>query len=710
MPNSGSPELAAERAALAGALFSPASIALVGASPDAAKLTSRPLRILRRHAYPGLIAPISLDHAAIDGLRTYPSLAEVPHGIEHALVMTSATGVLQAIEDCAAAGVKIATVLSSGFAELGRTGKRRQEMLTAAARRTGVRILGPNSLGVVDVHARMALSANAVFEQEELRPDGVSVISQSGSMLGAIVSRAQKRGIGFSRLVSVGNECDLGVGELTDLLVDDPGTRAILLFLEALRDAPRLAAAARRAFDAGKPVIAYKLGRSPASRELALTHTGATTSPDDVADAFFHDHGILRVGVFEALFEMPSLVLGHRPARSHRLATVTVSGGGAAMVLDGLRDAGVEAVAPPAELVAALAAKHVRIAASRAIDLPMGRADEGAYAAVLRALLESSHCDLVLAVQGSNATYMPQSVRERILAAEPGRKPLAVFLGPRAGEASRILQAHGVAAFRTPEACADALRAFAAWHAPVLPACSDADTRTGVSAAVAAAARPRPNELDAHRLLDALGIAVAPGQLVCSGADAVDLPFPVAAKIVSRDLPHKTDAGGVVLDIATQDALKHHIDALRSRISATHPQAAIDGVLVQTMQRGVGDVLIAYRHDAEIGPIVVLGMGGVYAELMPQRVVRCAPLGIDAAKEMIAALPPAALLQGYRGRPAGDVGALARAIHALSLLALAEHPRVLDAEINPLIVKTDGVVAVDALVRFDTSSPGGPQA
>lgn len=698
----------AESAALAKALFSPERIALVGASADPSKLTSRPMRVLHRNGYSGLLLPVSSECAEIDGLRTFPALADIPGGADHALIMTPATAVAGAIEDCAAAGVKVATVLSAGFAELGGSGVRRQEALVAVARRTGMRLLGPNSLGIVNVTARTALSANAVFEHEDLRPGGLSVISQSGSMLGAIVSRAQERGMAFSKLVSVGNECDLGVGELTDLLVDDPDTRAILLFLEALRNAPRLAAAARRAFDAGKPVIAYKLGRSRASRELALTHTGASTSIEDVADAFFRDHGILRVNVFEALFEMPNLVLGHRPARSHRLATVTVSGGGAAMVLDALGDAPLERVAPPPEVVAALASQKIRIAGSSVIDLPMGRADAGAYASVLRALLGSPHCDLVLAVQGSNATYMPESVRERILAAAPMCKPLAVFLGPRAPEACRILQAYGVAAFRTPEACADAIRAYAAWRAPAPAPAIDEAARTMVRAAFAVAGHGALHELDALRLVHALGIPTASSQLVVAGTDCVDLPFPVAAKILSRDIPHKTDVGGVVLDIATPEALAREVDGLLARAAVECPRAVVDGVLVQTMEHGIGEVVIGFRQDVEIGPIVVLAMGGVYAELMPHRVVRCAPMGIEVARAMIEELPTAGLLKGYRNRPAGDLEALARAIHAMSLLALAERPRVLEAEINPLIVQTGGVVAVDALVRLEVDTEHVP--
>lgn len=288
--------------------------------------------------------------------------------------MTPATSVVQAIEFCAAAGIGVATILSAGFAELGPRGKRRQDDLTAAARRAGIRILGPNSLGIVNVTGQVALSANAVFEQEPLLPGGVSLISQSGSMLGAIVTRAQERGIGFSKLVAVGNECDIATGELVDLLVDDPETRVILLFLEALRDALPLAAAARRAYAAGKPIVAYKIGRSNTTQALAITHTGALTDEHEHAQAYFREHGILRADVLELLFEMPNLVLGHRPSSRHRLATLTVSGGGAAMVLDGLCDHRIDIVAPTDEVVARLNERSIRCAPGPVIDLPMGRA------------------------------------------------------------------------------------------------------------------------------------------------------------------------------------------------------------------------------------------------------------------------------------------------------------------------------------------------
>jgi acyl-CoA synthetase (NDP forming) len=703
MPGSSPTEIPSERAALAQALFSPKRIALIGASPDADRLTSRPQRVLRRHGYPGAICPIDPDRDEINGDRTYAAVGQIPGGAEHALIMTPAHSVAQAVAECAAAGVKVATVFTAGFAELGQSGKRRQNAIAAIARQTGLRILGPNCLGVVNVTGRVTISANAVFEHEVLESGGISVVSQSGSMLGGIVTRGQERGLGFSKLVSVGNEADLGVGAVVDLLVDDADTRVVLLFLEALRDAPQLARAARRAFDAGKPVIALKLGRSSIGRALSASHTGAMAGEDDVADAFFRAHGILRVDVFEALFEAAQLVLGQRPPSGRRVAALTVSGGGAALVVDRLGMAGIEIVAPPSALVARLAAEGIRIGDAPLVDLPMGRADGGAYARILQALLASDHCDAVLAVQGSNATYVPDSIRERVLAAQPGAKPLAVFLGPRADTALALLQAHGVAGFRTPEACADALRAYFDWQPPAASIALDSAIEARLEAfAVAADAYPDVlNEDEGHRVLEALGIPCAEARVLHSSAEAADLSFPLAAKILSRDIPHKTDIGGVVLDIATAGQLGACVNDMLSRAHAARPDARIDGVLVQRMQRGLGEVFVGYRRDADVGPAVVLGVGGLLAETCGGHVVRLAPVSIEAALEMIAAVPGLALLRGRRNRPRGDLRALAGAIHKLSLLALLARPRVLEAEINPLIVRADGVVAVDAFVRFD---------
>src|SRR5690606_15517046 len=272
-------------------------------------------------------------------------------------------------------------------------------------------------------------------------------------------------------------------------------------------------------FDAGKPVLAFKLGRSDSGREVAATHTGSIAGADASASAFFRAHGIVRVEVFEALFETAQMLLGQRPPASRRVGAVTVSGGAAAMVVDRLGLSGIALSPPPAPMVERLAARRIRIGAGPLIDLPMGRADGGAYAIVLETLLASNHCDVVLAVQGSDAAYLPDSVRSRILAAKRGSKPLAVFVGPRAEGALALLQEHGVAAFRTPEACADAIRAYCEWRAPERPAHIDPADAAALRRAIDVAGCGRLDEPTAFRLLAAIGIPTAPMRVIAS-ADA----------------------------------------------------------------------------------------------------------------------------------------------------------------------------------------------
>ena len=687
-----------DRLELGRALFSPRTVALVGASADAAKLASRPQRVLRKHGFTGTIVPINPGRSEINGDKAYPDIKSVPQKIDHAFIMVPAKAVPGVIDDCAAAGVKAATIFSAGFAETGEEGRLIQQRMVETARAAGVRLIGPNCLGIANITGHTVLSANAVLESQELVPGSLSLVSQSGSMMGGIVSRAQERGLGFSKMVSVGNECDVGVGEIVDCMVDDPDTKCILLFLEAFRDAPRLGAAARRAFDLGKPVIAFKLGRSAVGREIATTHTGAIAGADDVAEAFFRDHGILRVKTFEALFEAPQLVIGYRPPRGKRVAVFTGTGGAAAMVVDQLGLAGIEVVPPPKKVIDDMAAKGIQITDAPLTDMPMGRGDGPVYPTLIKAFYESDHCDVVVAVQGSTATQRPESVRERVLDAGRGPKPLASFLGPAANEGLLILQRGGAAGFRTPEACADAVRAYCEWRAPLQHPAVDAAQAAKLDAALKTVTAETLNERTAAQVLGTLGIPFAASQVVQNGSEAVSTGFPAVAKILSVDIPHKTEAGGVVLDIQDAAELKGAVDGMLTRIRSALPKAKLDGVLVQRMEKGIAEVIVGFRRDRDAGPLVMVGVGGILAELGGGHALRLAPVSLDTAREMINEVKAFDVLRGYRNKPKGDLEALARVVQAMSNLACAAN--VEEAEINPLLVKTDGVVAVDALLSL----------
>lgn len=690
-------------ATLAAALFAPRSVALIGASSDIAKNTARPMRFMRKHGYGGSLYPINATRAEVLGEKAYPSLAAVPGPVDHAFVMVPGSQVEAALAQCAASGVKVVTVFSDGFAETGEAGMAAQQALVRKAAEAGVRLVGPNSIGVVNVAAGAVLSVNAVFEMDELHAGPISLVSQSGSMLGALLSRGAARGLGFAKLASVGNESDVGVGELVDLLVDDAETGVILLFLETIRDAAVLGPALRRARAAGKPVITYKLGRSAQGEALAQSHTGALAGNDAAVDAFLRKHGVMRVEMLETLFEAAPLAqrYGSRVpalARPPRVAVVTTTGGGAATVVDRLGLSGIEAVAPPDAFIAHMAARGVRIRQTPIIDLTLA-ATSAQYKDLVEQLLQSDWCDAVLCVAGSSAQFHPElAVRPIVEAAGSGAgKPLLAFLAPEAAASLRVLQAAGVAAFRTPEACADALaQLFQAARAP-------ADS--GDAPAPQAWPRGLPlagdlSEYEAAQVFAALGVPIAPLALVPAGEAHHGIPYPVVAKICSRDILHKTDVGGVRVGVRDTRELEQAGAAILASVARAAPAARLDGILVQRMEDKLLELMLGYRDDPLVGPVVMLGAGGIAAELHADVSLRPAPVTREEAVEMIGEVRSTALVRGFRGLPRGDMDALADAIVRFSRLAALHEVRVREAEINPLFVRADGVVGVDCVVRL----------
>ena len=662
---------------LARALFAPRSIALVGASGDAAKNTARPQRYLSKHRYTGTIFPVNPGRSTVFDLPCFRTISEIDRPVDHAFIMVS--DVEGALEDCGKAGVPVATIFTDGFADAGEKGMARQLRLVARARELGVRLLGPNSMGMINLSGHAPISVNAILEMDAPPVGGTSLVSQSGTMLGTVLSRGAARGLGFSKLVSVGNEADLGVGEIVSLLAADPETRTILLFLETVRDAEALARGARAAHAAGKPVVAYKLGRSKLGERLARSHTGALAGEDAALDAYFRDCGIARVDMLETLVEIGPLLAGRRPppkenaSRPPRVAVVTTTGGGAAAVVDRLGTQGIEIASPDPR--------------APIIDLTMGR-QAASYGAVLRELLGFDGCDAVLAVVGSSAMFHPQHAVEPIIAANDGRKPLAVFMTPQADASLALLAQAGVAGFRTPEACADAFHAFFSWHAPrqlreeVPPEWPKDIPVEG-----------KLDEKQAASLFAALGVSVAESAIARGPGFEHAIAYPVAVKILSSEITHKSDVGGIVLGVKDIHGLRENA----AKIGAATGYS-VDRVLIQRMESGLAEAIVGYRDDPVVGPLVMVGAGGILAELYNDVVLRLAPVDEAGALEMIARVKGLAPLRGYRGQPKGDLAALARAVAALSRLALLAGRPVREAEANPVIVKAAGAVAVDALV------------
>jgi acyl-CoA synthetase (NDP forming) len=684
------------------ALFSPRSVAIVGQSDDASKAAGRPLKFLRRIGYAGRIYPVNPRRDTVLGERAWPALAALPEPPEHAYIVTPTEAAVAAVEECGRLGVKVATVLADGFAEAGAEGMAREARLRETCARTGIRIVGPSSLGVVDLRTRVMLTANAAFDEKDFPLGRIFAASHSGSMIGALMSRGKARGTGFAGFVSVGNEVDLSLGEICAATLDDPDIDGYMLFLETMRHADALRRFALSAAERGKPIIAYKLGRSDAARELAVSHTGALAGEDDIADQFLKSCGIARVDTLEGLIEgLPLLSRVPAAARGgrKRVGVVTTTAGGATMVVDPLASRAVTVEPASAATLARLAAAGIEVKPARLVDLTIAGARYETMKAALDILTAAPEFDLVLAVIGSSARTQPETTVRPVIDSAGAARPLAAFVVPEAPEALAMLSRAGVPNFRTPEACADAIAAALSRQPPrPLPARSAAPVASG---------GPILDEFAAGALLDRLGISRAPSVALEVGiAAAPPLPFayPVAVKVLCVEIAHKTDVGGVALDVADGEALLAAIQNIAASVAERRPGARVARVLVQPMVSGLGEVLLGYRVDRDVGALIMVAAGGVLTEIARDRSLRLAPVDLATAHEMIAEVRSLISLAGYRGRPAGDLNALAQAMVALS--QLADDANIAEAEINPLIVRPagEGVVAVDALVKLAGSA------
>ena len=689
---------------LSQALLNPRSIALIGASDDTSKTGGRPLMFLRKSGFKGKIYPINPRRSTVQGEQAWASLRDLPEVPDHVYVLTPTESAVEAVRECAELGVKVVTVLASGFSETGPEGAEREAELHRIAQGSGTRIIGPSSLGVVNPRNGLMLTANAAFAEPDVPQGKVFVASHSGSMLGALVSRGKARGVGFASMVSVGSEVDLSIGEICAATLDDPEIEGYVLFLESMRHGAQLKAFAAEAAKRGKPVIAYKLGRSEAAAEMAATHTGALAGEDDVADAFLKDLGIVRVEMLETLFEVLPLArklpLSAASSAPKRIGVVTTTGGGAAMVVDQLGVRGV-IVEPISEATQAkLAAAQIPGTASRVLDLTLAGTKYEVMKKALEILLDAPEFDMVVAVVGSSARFQPDLAVRPILDSAAHPKPLLAMLVPDAPNALAQLTQAGVPCFRSPENCADAIAAVLARRTP--------GPSAGVSEVPEGNARPL-SEAQAYELLDTLGVPHAPAFTAPLDTPPQKLPFefPVVAKVCSEAIPHKTEVGGVVLGIQDEEGIRAACATIAANLRERAPGVACNTVLFQPMRKGLTEVLVGYRVDPEAGPMIMLAAGGIWAEVLRDRSIRLAPVSVEAAHEMISEVKTLKTVTGLRGKAKGDLDALAETIARLSQLALRPELGVLEAEVNPLMVmpEGEGVLAVDALVlRTNTSA------
>ncbi len=705
------------------ALFDPASVAVIGASARPGRVGSTVWRNLRTGGYAGTLLAVNPNATELDGIPVVARVQDLPQAPELAVICTPPATVPGLIAELGARGTRGAVVMTAGL-----TPAQKQAMLDAA-RLHLLRIVGPNCLGLLSPHAGL----NASFSHVQATPGSLAFVSQSGALATSMLDWARGRGVGFSHLVSLGERADVDFGDLLDWLASDARTRAILLYIESI-DAPRKFMSAARAAARNKPVIVVKAGRSAQGAAAAASHTGALASADIVFDAAIRRAGMLRVDTLQDLF-VAAEVLAHMrgnlvdagAATLEQLTLVTNGGGAGVMAADAAAAAGLTLAPLPDDTRAALDAfLPGNWSRANPVDI-IGDAPVARYVQTLQALLQTPATGTLVFMHSPTAIVPSADIAAALLplaAAQPQRIVAGWIGGPGVATARESFQAAGIPSYDTPEQAVQACAMLATYRrnqalllqappAQTAPAAPDLARIGTLIDTVLAEGREMLTEPEAKALLDAAGIPVTGTRVVGPDADAAvaaadAIGYPVVLKILSPDISHKSDVGGVVLRLEDEAALRQAAQAMLARVRRLRPHAHLSGFTVQTMviRPQAQELIIGSHVDPLFGPVILFGQGGTAVEVLADRAVALPPLNATLAAALIARTRIALLLAGWRDVPAVDQAAVVRVLTTLSQL-LADEPRIAEIDINPLLADARGVIALDARVRVSAAAPGG---
>jgi acetate---CoA ligase (ADP-forming) len=692
--------------------FSPSSIALIGASRDLDKIPGRLLSMLRKNRYPGRIYPINPNYGDIDGLKCYPSIADVGQPIDLAIVIIPARAVLTALEQCAAVGVRNAVIISSGFAEEGGDSTAMQDAIVSLAKKTGMRISGPNAEGFYSEAQHVAATFSPTVDIKPGVVDLVAtkrraaIVAQSGGIGFAIKHRAKALGIAISYCVSAGNEADLGAGEFLEYMVQDSSTDVILLFIEGIRDVDKFLAAAKRAAEIGKPVIVTKVGRSGAGERAAASHTASMAGWSAAYDAVFAKYGFIVSNDLDEAVAIAAVLTTSPLPKGDRVAVLTVSGGAGIWGADTVSMQGLQVPELPEPMQAEIRKLLPSYGAARnPIDVTAQGVHSGGLQKSVDLLNASDEIDAILVVLSlSSDTRMPFKRDELKPVIDAQHKPIVFYSYTLPSTFARATLAEsGVIVLSGLTHAGVALRRIADYAKFKFASRADA----GVPALYDISAHlksPVLSEHDSKSLLRNAGIPL-PDEILVTEKSTLDgaiarIGFPLVVKIQSRDIPHKSEVGGVRINIATKGEAFAAYDMLLESARRHRPDAAIQGVLVSPMAKKGVEIIVGTLLDATFGPMIMVGLGGITTELFKDVIYRPAPVSAAEASAMLGELKAAPLLNGFRGAAKADIPALAQLIAQISQLAAHWSNEVSEIEINPVLVHPEGkgVTIVDALV------------
>ncbi|MCC5857793.1 MAG: acetate--CoA ligase family protein [Ectothiorhodospiraceae bacterium] len=693
-------------------LFHARSVAVVGASAKLGTIGGRPVKYLQAYGYRGAIYPVNPKYDEIAGLQAYASLSAIPGPVDMAILAVPARSIPEALKECAEKGVRVAVIFSSGYAEVSGDGAAAQEALAESARQLGVRVLGPNAMGVMNLHNGLMATFSAVLERDH-RAGPLGLVSQSGAYGAYIMAQGREMGLGFSQFTSTGNEADLDLGELALRTLEDPETRAVLCYIEQIRDGQAFLGACRRSLDLGKPLVVIKVGRTEQGARAAQSHTGAMAGSYETYEAVFRQCGALSVGSVEEMLDIAQMVeLGVRPG-GRRTGILSISGGAGVLLVDACQAEGLHAPELP-EAVQARMRAHVPFAGvANPVDFtPQVLNNPDVYADFLEALCEYEEIDTLIIFLAHTIQYEERLglrlVDETEHALKRFGKPIIVVAQSDPGTAvSRRLREAGIPCFEDPSR---AVRAVAALQR--FQDLREAYLKSGApTSPVPIPKADVSTEQKAKRFLAEHGLTVTREALATSRDEAAvlaaDIGFPVALKLSSPDIAHKSDIGGVRLGLSDSETVKEAYDGILADATAGAPESRVDGVLVQEMVPPGVELILGGKQDPVFGPMVLCGLGGVFTEVLKDFVMRPAPIGIAAAKEMLGELRGFALLEGVRGRQPADIDSAAKAISGLSHIVAGASDWLQELDLNPLIVlgEGQGCVVADAFIRVsDTES------
>jgi acyl-CoA synthetase (NDP forming) len=701
-------------------LFNPRRVAIVGASQDLTSISGKPLRFLKEHGYRGLVYPVNPKYEEIAGFKCYPNLESLPETPDLVLIAVNYKRVLGVLEECASNKVPFVYIFSSGFAEAGAEGRKLQEQIKKFSKDTGIRILGPNCQGVVNLHNKVITAFSGALEIEPLLPGGTGFVTQSGALGYSIFNLAQEAGVGFSYVASTGNEVDLHTLDFLEYMVEDENTKVLVAYLEGVKNGPQFNRIADRALALGKPIIALKVGKTDIGKKAAASHTASLTGSDEVFQAFVKQKGLVRVEDIEDIIDLAGVVEKISLPTGKGLGIVTTSGGAGILLADKAVELGLNVPELPEELQEAIAgyipeygstSNPVDVTA-QVINKPEG------FSHVLTELLGYSHIDAIVVVvtmiTGASGEKIAQDI---VSCAKVSDKPIIVAwtAGDKLmGKSLAILHEGGVPCFRSPIRAVNtigALMNYGTFRKSYLAqqaehTGSQEVVGTGYESALRSIIPSNGRVLSEHeskRLLAQYGIPITREVVVNSVEDALEaatkIGYPVCLKIDSPDILHKTEVGGIKLNLRSAEEVTRAYTEIMANVAKHRPDAGINGIIVAEMVQGGTEVIIGIKNDPQFGPTVMFGLGGIFVEVLKDVSLRIVPFTSLEAQTMLEEIKGFKILEGARGQKPADTAALKDLLLKVGQMAEDLKGELQELDLNPVLVLPEGqgVKVADAL-------------